>query len=64
MLIRKYPDPLSSEIMPEGEYLNRRQFLRVVRSSGATGALAMPYSSYSVNPVIRDTPTTATVDVT
>ena len=64
MLIRKYPDPLSSEITPEGEYLIRRQFLRVVRSLGATGARATPYSSYSVNPVIRDTPATATLDVT
>ena len=67
MLIRKYPDPLSSGITPEGEYLIRRQFLRVVGRFGAisvTGARATPYSSYSVNPVIRDTPATATLDVT
>jgi sulfoxide reductase catalytic subunit YedY len=42
MLIRNRLDPPSSEITPEREYLNRRQFLGVVGSIGAlsaTGAL-------------------------
>jgi methionine sulfoxide reductase catalytic subunit len=43
MLIRNRNEPPSSEITPEGEYLNRRQFLGVVGSIGgltATGVLA------------------------
>ncbi len=42
MLIRNRIEPPSSEITPEHEYLNRRQFLGVVGSIGAisaTGAL-------------------------
>ena len=43
MLIRKRIEPPSSEITPEAEYLNRRQFLGLVGSIGAisaTGAVA------------------------
>ena len=43
MLIRKRIEPPSSEITPEAEYLNRREFLGMVGSIGAlsaTGAIA------------------------
>ena len=38
MLIRKRHEPPSSEITPEGEYLNRRQFLAVVGGIGGLTA--------------------------